>query len=121
MARGDAGEHRTWQRQLTPDRLASRNDRERSGCGDREGVHSLANNVLTQNRAERSPAIAVAGERSGAGAFELDVTTHPIKTDDLTKKQGAAVTQLGHEGAKLVPGIGHRQRFGEFWYSVASK
>ena len=78
-------------------------------------MHGLADDVLAQNRAECGPAIAVAGERGGAGALELDVPAHAIQTDDFAKKKGAAVTQLGHEVAKLVPGIGHGQRFAELW------
>ena len=52
---------------------------------------------------------------------ELDVPAHAIQIDDFAKKKGAAVTQLGHEAAKLVPGIGHGQRFAQLWYRVAGK
>src|SRR5262249_58412304 len=98
VAGSDAGEHRTRQRRLSADRLTRGNDGKRPGCGDTERVHGLADDVLAQNRAKRRPAIAVAGERGGAGTLELDVAAHAIQIDDFAKQQGATVTQLGNEG-----------------------
>ena len=45
----------------------------------------------------------------------------PSTIDDLAKQKGAAVTQLRDEGAELVAGIGHGQRFAELGHGVAGK
>ena len=86
-----------------------------------EGVHGLADDVFAQDRAERGSAVAIAGERGGAGTLELDVAARPIESDDLAKKKDAAVTQLRDEVTKLMAGIGHGQRFAELGYGVAGK
>ena len=61
------------------------------------------------------------GERVGPEPLSWMSRRTPSEADDLAKKKGAAVTQLGHEVAKLVPGIGHGQRFAELWQRVAGK
>ena len=51
----------------------------------------------------------------------MDVAAHAVEIDDLAKKKGAAVTQLGDEVAKLVTGVSHGQRFAELGHNVAGK
>src|SRR6185312_7319577 len=45
-------------------------------------------------------------------SLELDVAADAVLVDDLTEQDGPAVTELGHEMAELVAGIGHRNRVG---------
>ena len=121
VARRDAGQHGAGQRHFTPDGLAGRDNGERPGGGDAERGHRLADDVLAQDRSERGAAIAVAGERRGAGALELDVAAHAVGIDDLAEKNGPAITELRHEVAELVAGIGHGERLAELGHPVARK
>ena len=45
----------------------------------------------------------------------------PSAVDDLAEQDGAAVAELGHEMAELVPGIGHRDRVGAIRQALSGK
>ena len=53
------------------------------------------------------------------GALELDVAAHAVAVDDLAEQDGAAIAELRHEMAELVPGIGHRDWLGPLRQPVA--
>ena len=73
-------------------------------------VHRFADQVFAQHRADGGAAVAVARERSGPGALELQVAALAAAVDQFTQQDGAAVAKLRHEVAELVAGVGHRQR-----------
>ena len=74
---------------------------------------------FAQHGTEGGPAISAAGERSAAGAFELDVVAHPVAADHFAQQVGAAIAELGYEVSELVAGVGECERFGAVGYAVA--
>src|SRR6185436_15735589 len=46
-------------------------------------------------------------------------TPHAINIDELTQKNGTAITKLRNEGSELVAGIGHGERLTRLWHPVA--
>ncbi len=57
----------------------------------------------------------------GPDALELDVAAHAVAVDHFAKQDGAAVAELRHEMAELMPGIGHRDRLGAVRNPVAGE
>src|SRR5262245_35994184 len=89
MARRDAGQHRSGQGRFAPDRLSGGDDGEGLGRGDAEREHGLADDVFAQDRPECRATVAVARERRGTGALQLDVAAHALDVDNLTKENGS--------------------------------
>ena len=121
MARRDAGEDGAGQDLLPVHRLSG------DGCGERPGrrhperVHRLADDIFAQHRSQRCPSVAAAGIGRLARPLELDVAAAAMPVDHLPKQDRAAVAELRHEGAELVPGIGHGERFGALRHLVAGE
>jgi hypothetical protein len=84
-------------------------------------VHGFAEDVFAEDGAEGGFAVAAAGEGSAAGAFELDITALAVKIDDFAEEEGAAVTELGHEVAELVAGVGLGEGLGAVGKGVAGE
>jgi hypothetical protein len=61
------------------------------------------------------------GERRLARALQLDIAPLAVAVHDLAKEDCAAVAKPGNEIAELMPGIGHRDRFGARRNDVAAK
>jgi hypothetical protein len=51
----------------------------------------------------------------------MDVPPSAVPVDNLAEKNGATIPQLGHKMAKLMPGVGHRDRLGIHRQPVAGK
>ena len=99
-----------------------RGDRRQRPCrGDTQRRHGLADQVLPQHRSQCRPAIAAAGKRSRPRPFQLDVAPGTVAADDLAQQDGPSIAELGHEIAKLVPGIGQRDRRRAVRHIVASE
>ena len=95
---------------LAQDRLAGGDDGQRARGRDAQGVHRLADDRLTQHRAEHGLAVAAARERRPARALQVEVATPPRDVDELAEQQRAAVAQPRGVAAELVAGVGHRDR-----------
>ena len=91
------------------------------GSGHAERRHGFADDVLAQDRAERGSAVAATGERSWAGALELDVVAYAVAPDHFAQQVGAAIAELRHKMAELVSGIGLCQRLGSLGDAVAGQ
>ncbi len=57
----------------------------------------------------------------GPRTLQLDVAARPVLVDDLAEQDGAAVTELGHEVAELVAGIGHGNGIGAFGHALSGQ
>jgi hypothetical protein len=121
MAAGDPGEHGSWQQGLAAHRAPGRHHGERAGRGDAEGVHRLADDVLTQHRTDRGQAVAAARERRAPGALEVQVAKVAVGVDELTEQECAPVAETRDEPAELVPGVGLRHRSGSAGHHVADQ
>ena len=79
---------------------------------DAQGVHRLADQQLTQHRAQRCPAVAAACQGRGADALEMQITEIPVRIDEVPEQEGAAIAQLRIGLAELMARIhlGHRER-----------
>ena len=106
---------------LAPDPLARGHRRQRTGGRDPQGRHRLTDDVLAQHRAHSGTAIAVARERCGTRTLELDIPTHTIPIDQLSKKNGPTVAELGDPVPKLKTGVRHGQRLRAFRHSIPSQ
>lgn len=74
VAGGDAGEDAAHDVAfLAIDCFTRGNGGKGAGGGDSEGVHRFADEVFAQDRAEGGFAVALTGEGSAAGAFQLNV------------------------------------------------
>ena len=89
-----------------------RDDGQRAGGRDAEGVHRLADDVLAQHRPDRGQPVAAARERRAARALEVQVAQPPVGVGELAEQQRAAVAEPRDEAAELVPGVGLRDRGG---------
>ena len=74
-----------------------------------------------QGAIPNGPPVPAPRERRWPGALELDVAADAVLVDDLAEQDGAAVTELGHEMAELVPGIGHGDRLGALGQAFAGE
>jgi hypothetical protein len=106
VARGHTRQDSAGQHRLASYRLSGRDCGQRPGGGHAQRGHGLADDVLTQHRAECSAAVAIAGEGRPSGTLELDVAPRAGRPDDLAKQDGTAIAELWHEMAELVPCIG---------------
>ena len=121
VAGGDAGEDSTGQRRLAQYAFAGQHRGERSRGRDSQHRHRLADDVFAQHRTERRAAVAPARKRRRARPLELDVAADAVGVDHLAEQDRAAVTQLRHEMAKLVTGIGHGDRVGAVGQALAGE
>ena len=121
VAGGDAGEDCAGLDGLAHDALAGGDGGERAGGGHAERGHGFADEVLAQDGAEGGTAVAAAGERRGAGAFELNIVARAVAGEDFAEQVGAAVAKLRDEVAELMTGIGFGQRLGPFGNAVAGE
>ena len=121
VAGGDPRQHGSRKLRFAEHGLAGRHRRERTSSGDTEGSHRFADDVFTENRAERRPAIAAARERRSPGALQMDVASYAVAVDDLPEQEGSPVAELRHEMPELVPGISHGDWFGAFGNPVAGE
>ena len=64
---------------LALDPPAGRDDGQRPGGRDAQGVHRLADDVLAQHRTDRGQAVAAAGERRAARSLEVQVAQRPSR------------------------------------------
>jgi len=119
MARRYARENSARQRRLAPYMLAGGNGGQGACCGHAQSSHGLADQVFAQDGTDTCATIAVARKRRGAGAFELNVVTLTVGSNDFAEQDGAAVAQLRNERAELVAGIGLREWFRAFGHPVA--
>ena len=110
VAAGDPGEHGAGQQRLAVDRSPGRDDGQRAGRGDAEGVHRLADDVLAQHRTDRGQTVAAAGERRAPGALEVEVAERAVGVHELAEQERAPVAETRDEPAELVPGVGLRHR-----------
>jgi hypothetical protein len=106
---------------FTTDGLAGRDNRKRPRGGDTKCGHRFADDVLPQHRPERGAAVAVAGERRRARAFELDVAAQAIGIDDLAQQNSPPIAELRHESSKLVAGVGQGERLTRVRHTVAGE
>ena len=110
VAGGDPHEDRPRQGRFTSDRIAGRDDGERSGRGDAERVHRFADHVLAQHRADGGLAVSAASERRTTRSLEVHVTALPGAVDEFAEQQRPAVSEPRREAAELVTGVRHRHR-----------
>ncbi len=106
MAGRDTGQDRAWQQRLAPDDLAGQDRGERARGRDAQGGHRLADDILPEHGTERRAAVAAPGERGGARALQLQVAALAVAVDHFTEQDSAAVAELRHEIAELMPRIG---------------
>jgi hypothetical protein len=97
MARRYAGQHGSRQGCFAQHSFSRRHRGQGPGGRHAKGRHGLAHNVLAQDRTERGSAVAAAGERVWAGAFELDVVAHAVTGHHFSQQVGAAVAELRDE------------------------
>ena len=113
VARGHAREHRARQRALVAENgLACRHRRERACRGYAERRHRLAHEILAQHRPEGGASVSASREGRPARAFELDVASLPVGSDDLAEQDRPTVTELSHEAAELMSRIRERDGLG---------
>ena len=84
-------------------------------------MHRLADQHLAKHGANGGLAVATAGERRAARAFEGDVATASLPVDHLAEKKRAAIPELRRESAELVACVGLSQRFGAFGQRVSGE
>ena len=70
--------------------------------------------TTAQGRAQHGSAVGVARIRSRARAFELQVPSLPRTVDDLTERDGAAISQLPCPLTELMSAVVRRIRFHPF-------
>ena len=106
MAGRDPGQDRAGQPALfAPDLIARCHRGQRAGGGHAHRRHEFADQIFAQDRSHPGAPVAPAGERRGPRSLELQVEARAVGGHDLSKQDGAAVAQLRHEAAELVPGI----------------
>jgi hypothetical protein len=54
-------------------------------------VHSFADNILPQYRAQGGATVATTRKWRSAGALKLDISAYTVGPDNLAKKNGATV------------------------------
>jgi hypothetical protein len=121
VAGRDAGDHAARADVLADHPLAGGDHGERAGRGHAERRHRLAPQILRDHREQRRAAVAHARERRLARALELDVALDAVAVGQLAQQHGAAVAQLWHPVAELMPGVGLRDRIGAFGHAVAGE
>jgi hypothetical protein len=121
VARGHAGQDRAGQRAFAINVLAGGDGRQRAGGGNAERVHGLTDQIFPQHRPEGGAAIAVAGKRGRARAFELDVAPRAGAVQHVPQQDGAAIAQRRGEHAELVTGIGGGDGGGAVGQQIAGK
>ena len=119
MAGRDPGQHRAGQGGFAVDGFAGGHGGQRPGRGHAQAVHGLGQQVFAQHRAQPRAPVAAAAEGGGAGALQLDITPPPLPVDHLAQQNRPPVAKLWHPAAKLVPGIGLRQRLGPVGQTIA--
>ena len=102
VARRDADDDRAGLRAGAHDRPAGGQHRQRPGGGDAQRVHRLTGDELAEHRAEGGMAVAAAGERGGAGTFQVDVAEVAGGVGDFAEQQRAPVAEDGDEMPELV-------------------
>jgi hypothetical protein len=112
-------EHGAGQRQVPAHDFAGRHRGEGPRGGHAEGGHGLAHHVLAQHGAKGRASVAAAGERRGPRALELHVVAATVAGHDFAKQNRAAITELRHEAAKLMPGVGEGDGVGALEEPVA--
>src|SRR5262249_32141004 len=75
--------------------------------------------IFPQDGAEGRAAIAAARKGRPARTLELDIAAHAAPIDDLAKKDGAPIAQLGHKMPELMAGIRHRDGIATLRHAVA--
>src|ERR1051325_9524982 len=121
VARGNTRQHRAREHALAIDRLAGDHRGKSARRWNAERMHRLAHQIFAQDRAESCPPVTVAREGRTAGALELNVAAMSVALDQFAEQQRAAVAQLRHEAAELMPGIYLRQRRGAVRSHIAAK
>ena len=110
MARRDSREDGTRQHGLARDLFTRCDDGKRARGGNAEGVHGLADEVLTQHRADRRMPVTAACEGRTPGSFEMEVASKAVDVDDLADEEGATVAEAWRVSAELMPGVRLRDR-----------
>ena len=108
VAGRDTGEHGARQRLLAVDGHSGSDHRQRPGGGHPQRVHGLADQVLAEHRPDCRQSVATTGERSTAGALEVEVA--PVR--ELPHQQGPPVAQSRGVAAELVSRVRLRDRGG---------
>ncbi len=116
-----ARQHRAGQHRLPRDEIAGRHHGERPAGGDAERVHRLADHVLAEHRPDRRLAVAPPRERRAARALQVQVATASGYVEDLTQKEGAAVSEARGVAAELMAGVGLRHRRGALRQDLADE
>ena len=106
VAGGHAGEYGAGQYPLAHHLLAGGHDRQRTGGGDTERVHRLADDELAQHRADGSLAVPATGERGAAGTLQVQVAGASVHVGEFAEQQCSPVTEPRRVVAELVAGIG---------------
>ena len=119
MARCNAGEDRAGKNPVADHRLACYHGSQCTSGGYPERRHRLGDDILAQHRAESGTAIAVAREWRAPRSLQLDVASSAVGGHHLAQQDRAPVAELGHEGSKLVPGIGESYRLGSACHSLS--
>ena len=112
MTGSHARQHGPWLKILADNLLAGRDYRERARGRNAERMHRFADEVLAQHGPKRCASVAIARERRPSRALELDVAPHAVASHPLTEQDGATITELRHEAAKLMTRVGQSDRVG---------
>ncbi len=86
-----------------------------------QGKHRLADDIFAQHRPERRAPVATPRKGRLARSLQLDVAPRSVAVDHLAEQDRPAVAKLRHEGAELVPGIGHGKRLGASGHTVSGE
>ena len=110
VAARDACEHGAGEWAFPSDYLASRDGGQSSRCGNSQGVHRFAHQILSQHRSNGRFAVAAARERSRAGAFERDVAPPSPTIHHFAQQQSSSIAQLRNKTTELMACVGLSQR-----------
>ena len=90
--------------------LTGRHGGECTRRGNAQRCHRLADDIFAQHRSQRRASVAAPREGRRSCAFQLNVVANADRGPSLRPARSRAVTQLRHEIAELMPGIGSGQR-----------
>src|SRR5699024_7342415 len=100
VAGGDTRDQCTGKLGFAVDLLAGGDQRERTGGGDPECVHCLADDVFAHHRAERGTSIAVTRKAGRSRSLQLQVAQLATAVQYLTDEERTTVAKLRHEVAE---------------------
>ena len=121
VRRRHARHHRGAFDALAPNLFVAADDAQGARGGNAQAMHGLRAQVFADAGTQHGAAIAAARKRRGPGPLELKIPVLPGAILHFAQQYRAAIAQLRHEMAELVPGIEHRQRVAAGQQTVADE